>query len=537
MRRFLIALILLAAVSEFLPIDADQRRIFRPRRSAPGGPGCTVTVANTDDAVQAEVDTRPNGSVICVQSGTASWNETVTIPNTKGLTIQGAGIGNTIIDIDVPDVDLRHAFEVHVTTGNALTRITGFTIDDQLNGSMACGTFCAPIAVIGQGVNAFRIDHNRIERIAQTSGGIFLFASSSDTESGNGAELSGLIDNNVFTCNDSTNTSCHSIAFHSSPAWDTNLATSLAAGWGAAFARDVAPGLGLASNKSVYIEDNNFDLNGHYNDGCMDTFGSAQVVFRYNITDGCSPGNHGNDSAGYRGMRWFEVYANTIALGTAGSACVVNRGGVMLFFDNTCTHPSDPKDVALQIFRARPETFIAGIGQCDGGSTLDGNAGSGTNTSDPYPGIGTGENPGWPCIDQNGYHFDENGGAGYVSYPTYIFNNNDGLGGEIATINYETSYGNLQNYMKCNRDHYIRNTSFDGAATVGNCATGGVGRGARASRPATCTTGTSWWSTDQGGNWNTSNGSANDGTLDKCTATDTWTNAYYTPYTYPHPLR
>jgi transcriptional regulator with XRE-family HTH domain len=37
-------------------------------------------------------------------------------------------------------------------------------------------------------------------------------------------------------------------------------------------------------------------------------------------------------------------------------------------------------------------------------------------------------------------------------------------------------------------------------------------------------------------NWNTSNGSTNDGTLDVCTATNTWTNAVYTPYTYPHPL-
>jgi hypothetical protein len=32
------------------------------------------------------------------------------------------------------------------------------------------------------------------------------------------------------------------------------------------------------------------------------------------------------------------------------------------------------------------------------------------------------------------------------------------------------------------------------------------------------------------------NATTNDGTLDVCTATNSWTNGWYTPYTYPHPL-
>ena len=41
---------------------------------------------------------------------------------------------------------------------------------------------------------------------------------------------------------------------------------------------------------------------------------------------------------------------------------------------------------------------------------------------------------------------------------------------------------------------------------------------------------------DQGGNWNLANGTGADGTLDRCTATNTWTNGWYTPFRYPHPL-
>jgi hypothetical protein len=82
--------------------------------------------------------------------------------------------------------------------------------------------------------------------------------------------------------------------------------------------------------------------------------------------------------------------------------------------------------------------------------------------------------------------------------------------------------------LVANRDYYQYTGSFNGTV--------GVGSGTRAARPATCTEGVAYWSTDQGGNWHTTNGTANDGTLDVCTATNTWTNAQYTPYTYPHPL-
>jgi hypothetical protein len=54
--------------------------------------------------------------------------------------------------------------------------------------------------------------------------------------------------------------------------------------------------------------------------------------------------------------------------------------------------------------------------------------------------------------------------------------------------------------------------------------------------PGSCTVGQGFWKTDAGGNWDTKNGTPNDGALYKCTAANTWT-LYYTPYPYPHPLQ
>jgi hypothetical protein len=75
---------------------------------------------------------------------------------------------------------------------------------------------------------------------------------------------------------------------------------------------------------------------------------------------------------------------------------------------------------------------------------------------------------------------------------------------------------------------------FNGTTTVG------MGHGTHANRPSTCTPnsvgsalgGVGYWETDTGAAWE--NGAIG-GQLFVCTATDTWT-AYYTPYTYPHPL-
>lgn len=92
----------------------------------------------------------------------------------------------------------------------------------------------------------------------------------------------------------------------------------------------------------------------------------------------------------------------------------------------------------------------------------------------------------------------------------------------------------------CDSDPIVENSDFFSYNPAFN-GTVGIGCGTLAARPTTCTTGVGYWSTDQSCSDLTGMVGANpstpiSGTLYKCTETNTWT-AYYTPYTYPHPLR
>jgi hypothetical protein len=135
------------------------------------------------------------------------------------------------------------------------------------------------------------------------------------------------------------------------------------------------------------------------------------------------------------------------------------------------------------------------------------------------------------CADQAG-----RGAGGYISGntptpsgplnqaldPIYEWNDSS------PSVNFGVMAGTNVGNTIANRDYYIEslNQAFQTSATSPFNGTSGVGHGTLANRPTTCTTGVGY--AEYSG--------STFAQLDKCTSTNTWTNAIYTPYTYPHPL-
>jgi|CXWL01.1.fsa_nt_gi hypothetical protein len=429
-----------------------------------------IAASCSSTAVQEAINSAADADTVYIPAGTCVWTEQVTIPSTKGITLQGAGQGVTIIQ---GMSTTASTLVVNVTSGHALTRVTGLTMD--ANGVTKTGTV-GWISLIGSGLDVFRVDHVTVNDLR--SRGILVLAG--------GGELGGLIDH--VTINMPNNGSAQGIAIYSTgPEVDTP------------YSRAFTPG----TNKSIYIEDSTFNYD-YRGDSAMDASAGARFVFRYNTLTNTNVEWHGADSGGYRGVHTFEVYRNKFA-SSVSMRMQFHRSGAGVSFDNTYTGAYS--GLNLSVYRARPQTYVAKYGQCDGSSAWDGNVGA--------PGA-----PGWPCLDQTGYTFTQNSGGSYTSNPLYAWKNTRN-GVEVAPTPSEVTA-----YLVENRDFFSYNPSFNG--------TRGVGVGVLANRPATCTKNVAYWATDRG-SWNSVVGGES-GVLYRCTATNKW-SLYYMPYAYPHPLQ
>jgi hypothetical protein len=159
---------------------------------------------------------------------------------------------------------------------------------------------------------------------------------------------------------------------------------------------------------------------------------------------------------------------------------------------------------------------------CDGTSTADANT----------PG-----RQGYLCRDQIGSGRDvclsnpsnnsktATGWCAQAHEPAYFWLNRSGAG--ITAIDTGDRGLSTTTHVLNDRDFYNETSSFTG--------TNGVGFGPIANRPASCSPGVAYWTTNEG-SWNTKLPANTSGRLYTCTAPNTWT-LYYTPYTYPHPLQ
>jgi hypothetical protein len=305
--------------------------------------------------VGAAVNSAADGDIILIPAGSCTWTSNLTIDR-KLLTIQGAGIGQTIIIDGLSKASYPNIPQVltWITKDGGLSRLTGITFE---GGTIPDGSNQGMIAIKGNS-HQFRLDHCRIHSTRTSA--LFL----EDF-------IWGVVDHNTF---DMVQPGIY--VFHNS--WN-NTGDFGDASW--------ADPAALGTNRAIFIEDNTFIGAASYV-WAIDGWNGSRVVFRHNTLRNTFFGNHGTESGGrYRSQRTFEVYDNTITFDiTQSPSMVAIRGGTGVIYNNTGTVGGS--GVAntigdLQCYRAN-QAFEP-WGRC-GSSVWDGNQ----------------QSSGYPCLDQPG---------------------------------------------------------------------------------------------------------------------------------------
>ena len=234
--------------------------------------------------------------------------------------------------------------------------------------------------------------------------------------------------------------------------------------------------INLGTANAVYVEDCTFTMDVHGN--VIDTNFGGNYVFRFNDVD------H-NYTTGYvvemhsiqgnhRATRFWEVYGNTLS-GANTSAPASIRAGTGVFFDNSWTGTWDAGVPVLDNRRSF-ESYSFPPGTCNGSSSWDGN-----------------DDAGWPCRDQIGRGADSSGWTNSAPYPdqnskpAYFWGNT--AGPQVSPS------GDNQDHIVADRDFFKAVGSFNGSS--------GVGTGTYAQMQAITgtTDGVGYWVTDRG-DWN-----------------------------------
>lgn len=426
----------------------------------------------SQSAVQAAVNSATAGDTVKVPAGSCTWSN---FTLTKKITLQGAGIDVTVITGQV-------AF------GSSGARVTGFT-------------FTGDPAFTSDGYG-FRLDHNKIQRSTWQDA-----LKVRDYAPVISQMPHGLVDHNRFI-NSRVNMEGTPYIFSDDSGRNQNTLWALPSNFG--------------GPNTVYVEDNTFELTYSGNFNAIDANYGGSFVARYNtLYDGLFIETHSSQEGGNRSGKSFEVYGNVIDLrnnlSQNGGYSYRMRGGTGFIFYNR--HLGNWGNRGIPLDNVRSYAAAAGGGLCNGSSAWDGNQ----NAS------------GWPCRDQIGRGPDNPrwvlspaGAYTQPSLPAYFWANKDSATAEWSPFVIAWSASHIQ----ANRDYYAYVSPFSG--------TSGVGCGALSARPATCTVGTAYWATNQSCSdisnmVGVNHTAAIDGTLYRCSASNTWT-VHYKPYAYPHPL-
>jgi hypothetical protein len=337
--------------------------------------------------VTAAVAAAADGDTVRLPAGTSTWTSGLTI--TKAITLQGAGIGITIIKDKVPADGGLLAFNL---AANKASRMTGIEFQD---GGRPSQAYNGIVYVVGANTDSrtMRIDHCKFDHL----NGVNI----------NPQDVIGVIDHCTFL---SSPTRIPIYVYHKN--WNGQ---GLSAGsW--------SDSSHFGTDRFLFIEDNTFTFDPGTNYAAVDCLGGARWVFRYNTCTNCGLEIHGTESSGRsRGGRAQEIYNNTfVGDGTSGGQLVNVRSGVTLIHDNTASGGIYPKSFHITTHRMfwnfAPWGCADGTNSWDvnvpGGPFYSGKAtGGGTNASYfSFPTMTVAGNP-WTTDQWKGYSIKKTSGA------------------------------------------------------------------------------------------------------------------------------
>jgi hypothetical protein len=406
--------------------------------SLPTARAATINAPTCSQAnVQSAVNAAQDGDTVSVPAGSCAWSSAVSWTN-KNVKVIGAGIGNTVI------TPANGAFSVTATTKGAF-RISGMTISGAPSGNPFI--FYLQSSGTETPIKGWRIDHIR-----------FNFTNSSSLRAFYISGISwGLIDHCIFDGNEY-------IGVESAAYTDAEYNRRDVMG-----SKSWSLPINLGSDEAIYIEDSTWNLTGKSIPGINDMVYGARQVFRHNTVSGAWFQTHAARSNDRGGGLKYEIYNNTFK-GNGFIWPLTLRSGTGVVFNNTISGYSINSILMDNQRTFESQTIFPPLGQCNGSSSFDGNK-------------GTGNEVGWPCIDQIGR------GPGAIrsqpGVPLYAWNNGSlascATGGacnntSLLTVNNDGINASGGSGHPWNSDHIRASAHFNGEVDyVNNGSNGKVG--------------------------------------------------------------